>query len=194
MVLEAIGRQVGAGTIKPEEAAALVERHLQRIEMHQDRLVLTLTSPAASDEATPNSDPGLAGISEGAATTSTIVLPWTRPRGRPRCEVITDKDEALEGPDPMQQRLARQIITGRAWLQQLASGKVCGIEAIANREGRHARSIRATLSFAFLAPDIVHRIIDGDLPKHLTLTDIGRDLPMLWSEQRRMFGLSAARV
>ncbi len=92
----------------------------------------------------------------------------------------------------MQQRLAKQIVTGRAWLQELVSGKASCIEAIAAREGRHARSIRATLSFAFLAPDIVHRIIDGDLPKHLTVTDIGRDLPMLWSEQRRMFGLPAA--
>jgi hypothetical protein len=91
----------------------------------------------------------------------------------------------------MQRKLARQIVTGRAWLQELVSGKASGIEAIAAREGLHPRSVRATLSFAFLAPDIVHRVVDGELPKHLTLTDIGRSLPMLWSEQRRMFGITA---
>jgi site-specific DNA recombinase len=189
LVLEAIGRSIGAEAFKPADALAVVERHLQRVEVYPDRLVLTLRQPAASAHDESKGDVG--GNDHLAA--ATIALRWTRPVGRPRCEVIASPERDSAAPNPMQRRLVEQIQIGWAWQQELASGKSVSIDAIAKREDKHARSIRTRLSFAFLAPDIVARILDGEVPQHLTLTAIGRGLPMLWSEQRRMFGMPVAQ-
>ena len=60
----------------------------------------------------------------------------------------------------------------------------------ASREGKTDRSIRMTLSLAFLAPDIVKAAIDGRLPRGLGLKRLV-DLPMAWSDQWRALGLKA---
>ena len=51
------------------------------------------------------------------------------------------------------------------WLGNLLSNPNETVEAIASREGKTERSIRMTLSLAFLAPDIVKAAIDGRLPR-----------------------------
>jgi hypothetical protein len=45
---------------------------------------------------------------------------------------------------------------------------------------------------AFLAPDIVCAILDGQQPAHLTAARLSRitHLPLDWSEQRKMVGLA----
>jgi hypothetical protein len=71
-------------------------------------------------------------------------------------------------------------------MQELATGKAENIDAIATREGNHPRSIRSTLSLAFLAPDILDRLIREGLPSHVTPTEFTRSLPPLWVDQRTM--------
>jgi hypothetical protein len=55
-------------------------------------------------------------------------------------------------------KLLSAIAKGRRWLDEIISGKVEGIEAIAAREGVSERSARMGLSLAFLAPDIVQAL------------------------------------
>ncbi len=110
-------------------------------------------------------------------------MPWSRRQSRPRREITI---AAEPEPNVRKAQFLTAIHTARSWLNELASGSVASVDAIAERQGRHPRSIRSALAFAFLAPDIVERIIAGDVPGHLTLTDIGRGLSRLWSEQRRM--------
>jgi hypothetical protein len=120
----------------------------------------------------------------------TLTVPWMPPALRPRREVRLAAEPKL---DPRQPQIIAQIAIGRRWLQELTEGASHGVEAIARREGKHPRSIRSTLAFALIAPDIVERIIDGArLPDQLTLTAIGRGLPPLWSEQRSLFGMAQA--
>ena len=45
---------------------------------------------------------------------------------------------------------------------------------------------------AFLATDIIDRIIAGDVPETLTLERLKKDFPTDWSAQREHFGLSLA--
>ena len=44
----------------------------------------------------------------------------------------------------------------------------------------------------FLAPDIMERIIAGEVPETLTLERLKKDFPMNWAEERSHFGLSQA--
>jgi site-specific DNA recombinase len=66
--------------------------------------------------------------------------------------------------------------------------KVASIATLAVRERKSERSIRMTLSLAFLAPDLVKAAIEGRLPRGFNRTRLV-DLPMLWSEQWRVLGL-----
>ncbi len=48
---------------------------------------------------------------------------------------------------------------------------------------------RRLISLAFLAPDIQDAILAGNQPPHLNLSDMtDHDLPVLWSEQRKILG------
>jgi site-specific DNA recombinase len=60
--------------------------------------------------------------------------------------------------------------------------------AIAAREGKSERSIRMTLSLAFLDPKLVRLVIRGSLPRGFTAKRL-TELPMLWSEQWQALGL-----
>ncbi len=51
------------------------------------------------------------------------------------------------------------------WLDELMADPRQSIETIAAREGKTERSIRMTLSLAFLAPAIVKAAIEGRLPR-----------------------------
>jgi hypothetical protein len=62
------------------------------------------------------------------------------------------------------------------------------IEAIASRERKSERSIRMTLSLAFVAPPIVAAAIGGRLPRGFGTKRL-MDLPMLWSHQWTALGL-----
>jgi site-specific DNA recombinase len=62
------------------------------------------------------------------------------------------------------------------------------IESIAAREGKTERSIRMTLSLAFLSPDLVKAAIDGRLPRGFGLTRL-IDLPLAWPGQWAALGL-----
>ena len=53
----------------------------------------------------------------------------------------------------------------RLWLNELIDGRVTDTKEIADREGCSDRSIRMTLSLAFLSPSIVQAAVDGTLPQ-----------------------------
>jgi hypothetical protein len=64
------------------------------------------------------------------------------------------------------------------------------LESLASREGRTARSIRMTLSLAFLAPEIVKTAVEGRLPRGYGLKRLVA-LPMAWLDQWCTLGLQA---
>ena len=56
------------------------------------------------------------------------------------------------------------------------------------REGKSERSIRMTLSLAFISPVLAEAAMEGRLPRGFCIKRL-TDLPMLWSEQWRAIGL-----
>lgn len=72
----------------------------------------------------------------------------------------------------------------------METGKVRSVNDLARGEGRSLRSVRLTLSLAWLAPGIVDAALDGRLPASIGATELARDLPHDWMAQRRLVGLA----
>ena len=74
------------------------------------------------------------------------------------------------------------------WLDELLSDPSQSIESLAVREGKSERSIRMTLSLAFLSPVLAEAAMDGRLPRGFSVKRL-TELPMLWSDQWGALGL-----
>jgi site-specific DNA recombinase len=123
-----------------------------------------------------------------------LTLPWTRPSPYRKREILQGADDAMTYPLPMPAH-ARAILIealrdAHRWLDELLSDSRLTLESLASREGRTVRSIRMTLSLAFLAPEIVKAAVEGRLPRGFGLKRLV-DLPMAWPDQWRTLGLQA---
>jgi site-specific DNA recombinase len=122
-----------------------------------------------------------------------ITIPWSPQTLRRKREIIQPSSELASGARPIRAEARRKLLSaiakGRRWLDEMITGKVEGIEAIAVREGVSERSARMGLSLAFLAPDIVQAAVDGTLPRGLGLSRL-LDMPASWVHQRSTIGIA----
>src|SRR5258707_13235099 len=86
--------------------------------------------------------------------------------------------------------LVEALREAHRWLGVLLSAPRLTLEALASREGRTVRSIRMTLSLAFLAPEIVKAALEGRPPRGFGLKRLVA-LPMAWPDQWRALELQA---
>ena len=168
-----------AGEIPSADAAQreLVLEIIDRVEVHRDQIVITFAGHAAQRD-------------------RVIALPWTPRQAKPE-KIIHEAIAAAEGTTtaaPHQQqanreRLIKAIVKARAWLDDLVTGRADGVDALAAREGKSSRNIRMMIQLAFLDPSIVEAVVEGRLPATIGATEIVRDLPMAWTEQRAVLGV-----
>jgi hypothetical protein len=83
--------------------------------------------------------------------------------------------------------LIKAIARGHAWFDELATGRVLSLQALAERDGITPRYIRRLVGLAFLSPELVDAILQGRQPVELTATRLTElDLPLDWTEQHRL--------
>jgi site-specific DNA recombinase len=133
-------------------------------------------------------------VADGSDGARILTLPWTRPSPYRKRKSIQGANDAKTCARPMRAN-ARAILIealrdALRWLDELLSDPGLTLESLASREGRTVRSIRMTLSLAFLAPEIVKAAVDGRLPRGFGLKRLV-DLPMAWPDQWRALGLQA---
>jgi site-specific DNA recombinase len=123
-----------------------------------------------------------------------LTLPWAQPSPYQRREIIQGEGEPRSPIRPMRVRaravFAESLRNAHRWLDELVSDPRQTVEAIATREQKSERSIRMTLSLAFVAPPVVAAAIDGRLPRGFGSKRL-MDLPMVWSHQWTALGLKA---
>ena len=78
-------------------------------------------------------------------------------------------------------RLLEAIAKARLWLDGLIAGRFTSTAEIALHERCSERSVRITLSLAFLAPAIVRAAVEGRLPYGVNTSSFS-ELPILWEE------------
>ncbi len=81
----------------------------------------------------------------------------------------------------------RSIAQGRAWLKTIMAGTTT--HELAAHEGRTERTIRLTVSLAFLDPKLVQAAAQGLLPRGVNATRLS-DAPTNWHDQWAAIGLS----
>jgi DNA invertase Pin-like site-specific DNA recombinase len=83
--------------------------------------------------------------------------------------------------------LIKVIARGRAWFEELATGRARSLQDLANRDGITRRYIRRLVDVAFLSPELVEAILQGRQPVKLTATRLTElDLPLDWTEQHKL--------
>jgi site-specific DNA recombinase len=136
----------------------------------------------------------LSEVAEAHAGARILTLPWSPPSSHRKRTIIQGMHDAKTYARPMRAN-ARAILIealhdAHRWLDELLSDRGLTLESIASREGKSERSIRMTLSLAFLAPEIVKAAVEGRLPRGFGLKRLV-DLPMAWPDQWRTLGLQA---
>ncbi len=116
----------------------MIDAHLVRVVVLRDRLEITYRA-----------DP------KDRSEAETLSIPWIKPAARVRRALLEPSaSTALSRPmeSDERNRLIRSIARARSWLEELVKGSVGDIAELAARENRTPRSIRMTLSLAFLDP------------------------------------------
>src|SRR5262249_12822308 len=83
--------------------------------------------------------------------------------------------------------LIKAAVRGRAWFEELATGRARSLEELAKRDGISRRYILRLIDLAFLSPRVIDAILEGRHPVALTATRLsGFDLPLDWAEQHKL--------
>ena len=83
--------------------------------------------------------------------------------------------------------LIKAIARGRAWFEELATGRARSLQELAKRDGTSRRYIRRLVGLAFLSPQLVEAILQSRQSVELTTTRLTElDLPLDWTEQHKL--------
>ena len=166
-----------------ESAFQTVRDHVAKVVVHGDRLVVGLQTGGESSADTVSQ--------EGGDQPQTLKIDWLKPSLIRRRAVLGIDDPAISTRpirSEARTRLLKAIAQGRHWLDQIVSGGATDIAVIAEKQNVSEKTVRSTLSLAFLAPDIVQAAIDGRLPRGLGVSQM-TGLPAEWTLQRQQLGL-----
>lgn len=110
-----------------------------------------------------------------------------RRRGVEMRLVVSDGATGLIDPR-VDQTLVKAIVRAKKWFNDLASGRVHSLEEIGRAEALSDRYVGALIPLAFLAPEIIGKIVSGTQPVELTTQLLMRQakLPLDWADQESM--------
>ena len=169
----------------PSSAAQLRDRAaltqlIVSIVVHTDKLVVRF-KPDETDEASDRVDG------------PSLTIPWQKPPSKRARRILLPHGKTRSDARPEQferrARLVNVIAKGRRWLDDVISGRVTNITELCTREECSVRQVNMTISFAFLAPNLVKAAVEGRLPRGIGVERL-RDLPTEWSRQFEALGLT----
>src|SRR5882757_7688195 len=180
-LLSRTARMAAALGGSPGEPAKLVHDLVEKIIVDEKTIIIKLrrgllwgedvassASEAASDSAVELT--ATAAFTRRGAETK-LVLPGLAQKHSSRC-------------DPA---LIKAIARGRAWFEELVSGRARSLQELAKRDGISRRYIRRLIGLAFLSPQLIEAILQGRQPVALTATRLTElDLPLDWTEQQKL--------
>ena len=80
----------------------------------------------------------------------------------------------------------KSAIRAHAWLTALSASRYGSIDDLAETAGLHPKVVRQGLRLAFLTPELMTAVLDGE--PVLELKRIPKLLPLSWREQCRLLG------
>jgi len=159
---------------------------LIRLRLHGlNSLVAELTGDGSAEGAAGRVAPGTDG------QTVDIRVPMEFKTRSGRKEIISVRSPSGLPPDaataadvgprsPLVVALARAY----RWQRMIDTGEVPGVEAIAAKHNVDRAYVSRILGLTALAPDIVGAILAGNEPDGISLSELHKDLPEYWKDQR----------
>jgi hypothetical protein len=176
----------------PGDQAKTVKSVIRRLELGSKRVVLFIDRGSLADgmdAAQPRLRPGDTIQTEDDTYRLTIPIRLKTLGGETVIE--GPNGAAPTGASHLDRNLIKAIARAFEWREQLASGKTKSFRTLARQAGCTEGYVRQIVDLAFLAPDTVSAILRGSQARHLTVDRLVRQpLPLSWSEQRRVFGLT----
>jgi site-specific DNA recombinase len=158
---------------------AVIDRYVMRIIVRPNSIDMELREPTAAPSLATEG-PVTAGAAASSTCTTVISLPWS-------AAAFTSVKGVLHRPEakPTLKRETRDAILlavakARAWIDDLASGRVRSLDEIAVREGKVERHIRLLTQLAFIPPRTLSAIIDGTVRHDATVTALAQAVPYRW--------------
>src|SRR5436309_5569251 len=156
----------------PDQLAKLVRELVEKIIVDEKTIIVKLQRGALLGGDIPSSAP--ADECDGAIQLTAPVA-FTR-RGAETKLVLPGLAQRKHSSrcDPA---LIKAIARGRAWFEELATGRARSLQELAKRDGISRRYIRRLVGLASLSPQLVEAILQGGQPVELTatrLTELGR--------------------
>jgi DNA invertase Pin-like site-specific DNA recombinase len=159
-----IGGDPSFGDLTPPE---LVERTVERIVVHSERLTVTLRPDVSADY---------------------LEIPWSARSGANATEIESDTDACGKTDEALVQAVARAHV----WLELLSTGKHDSIEATAAAAGVHPKVIRNRIRLAFLSPAVTRAALAGEQSAGLSLADLNGSIHLSWHKQSCLLAADAA--
>src|SRR5690348_12766525 len=166
----------------PDERAKLVRELVEKIIVDEKTIIIKLQRGALLRGDVPSS-----ASADGCdnAIELTAAVAFTR-RGAETKLVLPGLAQQKHSwrCDPV---LIKAIARGRAWFEELVSGRARSLQELAKRDGISRRYIRRLIGLAFLSPELIEAILQGRQPVALTATRLTElDLPLDWTEQQKL--------
>jgi len=120
-----------------------------------------------------------------------VQIPMMLKRKEGRTLIIAPEclDGSIPGATgPVQKAMVTAIVRAYAWQELLDHRLVDGPSDLAKRLDMDPSFLNRQLRLAYLAPDIVQRIFNGEEPKGLSLSSLLHPFPELWEAQREKWG------
>lgn len=157
----------------PTQQRALIEQLVDRVQVGKDQLRIELRPAELRWR--------LLGDDSEVHEPLVIDVPTSGARHGVEKRLVVEAPHHVGGP-VKDTALIRAVACGRAWFEELASGKAASFREIAERAGVTDRYVSRVVNLAFLAPDVVEAILRGEQPAGMsvkTLTVDG-DVPLVW--------------
>jgi site-specific DNA recombinase len=166
IVVDALRNQISSDPSLDD--ATLLDRHLSKVELGAKQVILRYHTVAKQ----PNNEEA------DRSVASQIKLPWT---ANSRSLSSSSESQMAECSDQPDQKAVQAIARARSWATALESGKYASVEELAKSAKLHPKVVRGELRFAFLNPNIVESVLNGD--RGLTLRNLRKVEALSWRTQ-----------
>jgi hypothetical protein len=120
---------------------------------------------------------------EGETVIVSVPIKVYRLNGRQMILSEGSKTEEAKAPKALNVPLITSIAKAWLWQDQLESGKYNSIDEIAAANNVDRTHVSRILQLTSLSPTIVEQILEGKEPEGMSLRQLRKGIPLLWSEQ-----------
>jgi hypothetical protein len=119
----------------------------------------------------------------GPADTIRVVIPLTIRKRNGRPKILPPDDLSLRDGRAQDPHVLRAVARAWSWRRQLETGAASTIHDIAAAEKVSDRFVGRMMRFAYLAPDVMEKLLVHRFPPALSLGDLIAVAERPWAEQ-----------